>query len=75
MRAYAAYLGTRAHDGIIEYGLGDWYDIGPGDPGLSQLTTAGVTATAIYYQDLKVMEKTAALLGRKDESEDVRATG
>ena len=70
MRAYAAYLGTRAHDGIIEYGLGDWYDIGPGDPGLSQLTTAGVTATAIYYQDLKVMEKTAALLGRKDESED-----
>jgi alpha-L-rhamnosidase len=69
MRAYAAYLGTRAHDGIIDYGLGDWYDIGPGDPGFSKLTTAGVTATAIYYQDLKVMEKTAVLLGRKDESE------
>jgi alpha-L-rhamnosidase len=75
MRAYAAYLGTRAHDGIIDYGLGDWYDIGPGDPGLSKLTTAGVTATAIYYRDLKVMEKTAALLGRKDESEEYARQG
>jgi len=68
MRKYAAYLGTRAHDGIIDYGLGDWFDIGPADPGISQLTTAGVTATAIYYQDLKVLEKTAALLGKGDES-------
>jgi alpha-L-rhamnosidase len=70
MRAYANYLETRLHDGIIDYGLGDWYDIGPGDPGLSKLTTAGVTATAIYYEDLKVMEKTAALLDRKDESDE-----
>jgi alpha-L-rhamnosidase len=70
MRAYATYLGTRAHDGIIDYGLGDWYDIGPGDPGPSKLTTAGGTATAIYYKDLKVMEKTAALLGRQDESDE-----
>ena len=52
MRRYVGYLGTRAHDGIIAYGLGDWYDIGPGEPGISKLTTAGVTATAIYYQDL-----------------------
>jgi hypothetical protein len=68
MRKYVAYLGTRAHDGIVDYGLGDWYDIGPGDPGISKLTTAGVTGTAIYYQDLKVMEKTAAVLGKSDES-------
>lgn len=68
MRAYAAYLATRAHDGIIDYGLGDWYDIGPGAPGFSKLTSPGVTATAIDYQDLKVLEKTAALLGKTDES-------
>ncbi len=68
MRRYVAYLGTRAHDGIVDYGLGDWYDIGPGEPGFSKLTTAGVTGTAIYYQDLKVMEETAALLGRGGES-------
>jgi len=72
MRRYAAYLATRTHDGIIDYGLGDWYDIGPGPSGLSKLTTAGVTATAIYYQDLRVMEKTAALLGKSDASDDYR---
>lgn len=68
MRRYVDYLGTRAHDGIIDYGLGDWYDIGPGSPGFSKLTTAGVTATAIYFQDLKVMERVAALLGKAEES-------
>ena len=72
MRRYVAYLATRAHNGIIDYGLGDWYDIGPGSPGLSKLTTAGVTATAIYYQDLRVLEKTAALLGRDGESSNYR---
>ena len=67
MRAYAKYLGARAHDGIVDYGLGDWFDIGPGDAGFSKLTTAGVTGTAIYYQDLKALEKTAAVLGRNQD--------
>lgn len=68
MRRYVAYLATRAHDGTIDYGLGDWYDIGPSAPGLSQLTSPGVTATAIYYQDLEVVAKIAALLGFDEES-------
>jgi alpha-L-rhamnosidase len=68
MRAYAKYLGSRARDGIVDYGLGDWFDIGPGDAGFSKLTTAGVTGTAIYYQDLKALEKTAAVLGRNQDS-------
>jgi hypothetical protein len=72
MRSYVAYLATRSHDGIIDYGLGDWYDIGPGPPGFSKLTTAGVTATAIYYQDLRVLEKTTALLGMMNESDQFR---
>ena len=72
MRRYVGYLATRAHDGIIAYGLGDWYDIGPGEPGVSKLTTSGVTATAIYYQDLLVMEKVAALLGKSEESGSYR---
>ena len=72
MRRYVEYLATRTHDGIIDYGLGDWYDIGPGGPGLSKLTTAGVTATAIYYQDLRVMDQTTALLGMNEESRDYR---
>lgn len=68
MGAYTAYLGTRAHNGIISYGLGDWYDIGPGEPGISKLTTPGVTGTATYYQDLRVMERATALLGLDEES-------
>ena len=70
MRNYVSYLGTRAKDGIVAYGLGDWYDIGPGEPGMSKLTTAGVTATATYYQDLRVMEMATALLGHGDESRE-----
>ncbi len=68
MRRYVDYLSTRAKDNIIAYGLGDWYDIGPGEPGVSKLTTPGVTATATYYQDIKVLEKTLALAGRIEES-------
>lgn len=72
MRRYVAYLATRASGDIVAYGLGDWYDIGPGAPGYAKLTTMGLTATAIYFQDLRVLEKTAALLGRRDASEGYR---
>ena len=41
MRRYVAYLATRAHDGIIDYGLGDWYDIGPGDARLLKTHNGG----------------------------------
>jgi hypothetical protein len=69
MRAYTDYLTTRAHGGIVDYGLGDWYDIGPGEPGLSKLTSPGVTATAIYYQDLTVLARTSALVGDQQASD------
>src|ERR1035437_3992806 len=68
MQRYVDYLSSRAHDDIVSYGLGDWYDIGPGEPGVSKLTTAGLTATAIYYQDLIVLAKTLARAGRNQDS-------
>jgi hypothetical protein len=69
MKRYVAYLASRAGgDGIIAYGLSDWYDIGPGDPGFCKLTTMGLTATATYFQDLLVMCQAAALLGRNDDA-------
>lgn len=68
MQHYVDYLGTRAQDNVIAYGLGDWYDIGPGEPGISKLTTPGVTATAIYYQDLRILEAVLAFAGRNAES-------
>ncbi|HEX4485533.1 MAG TPA: family 78 glycoside hydrolase catalytic domain [Terriglobales bacterium] len=69
MRAYAAYLKSKAKDHILDYGLGDWYDIGPGPPGESQLTSKAVTATATYYADLSVLGEIAAVL---DKPEDAR---
>jgi hypothetical protein len=63
MRRYVDYLGTRATNGIVSYGLGDWLDIGQAKPGGTNLTAVGVTATAIYYQDLRVVERVYALAG------------
>ncbi len=68
MQRYVAYLGSKAKDHIVAHGLGDWYDIGPRGPGESQLTSRGVTATAIYYQDLCALQRTAALLGKPDDA-------
>jgi hypothetical protein len=48
----------------VSHGLGDWFDIGPGDPGPSKLTPRGLTATAIYYHDICLLAKTAEVLGR-----------
>lgn len=68
MRRYVDYLTTRANDGIVSYGLGDWFDVGHGKPGTANLTSIGVTATAIYYQDLRVVERVMALAGDDAES-------
>lgn len=70
MRNYAAFLRQKAANHILAYGLGDWYDIGPGEPGYSKLTSEEVTATAIYYQDLIVLSKAAGIL---DQPTDARA--
>jgi hypothetical protein len=63
MQGYMAYMRGKAQGHILAYGLGDWYDIGPKGPGVSQLTTPGVTGTAIYYQELTAMAKIAVLVG------------
>jgi len=68
MQRYAAYLGSRAKGNLLDYGLGDWYDIGPNPPGYSQLTSKFVTATGTYYEDLEVLGKIASLLGRTQDA-------
>ncbi|RYD75407.1 MAG: alpha-L-rhamnosidase, partial [Sphingobacteriales bacterium] len=65
MQRYVTYLATKANNHILSQGLGDWYDLGPKPPGVSQLTPMGVTGTAIYYYDLKILEKMATLLAKK----------
>jgi hypothetical protein len=73
MVRYAAYLKSKLHDGMLSYGLGDWYDIGPRPPGESQLTGKGLTATAIYYQDLQALTATATLLGEGADADRFRS--
>jgi hypothetical protein len=63
IQRYIAYLDARSDHGILSYGLGDWFDIGPGEPGMSKLTPRGITATAVYYQDLTAAAGAAHLLG------------
>lgn len=72
MQRYIGYLSSKANNHIIAYGLGDWFDIGPKPPGEAQLTSNGVTATAIYYYDVTLMEKMAGLLGKPDDARKYR---
>jgi alpha-L-rhamnosidase len=61
MRRYVDYLTTRAMDGIVSIGLGDWV------PWKTE-TPVEVTSTAYYYRDALIVAKTAELLGRRDEA-------
>ena len=73
MKCYVAYLGTKAQEHIVSYGLGDWYDIGPRPPGPSQLTPNSLTATAFYYYDTWILAQAAAFLGKANEAKQLTA--
>lgn len=74
MKRYVEYLGKMARGGLLSYGLGDWYDIGPKPPGVAQLTTLAVTATAIYYADLIAMRDAARMLNKPSDADAFTAT-
>lgn len=69
MRRYTDFLAGRAREGIVDYGLGDWYDLGPKNPGHVQLTPRALTATAFLWQDADILSKTARLLGKSEDAE------
>ncbi|WP_439698336.1 family 78 glycoside hydrolase catalytic domain [Mucilaginibacter sp. AW1-7] len=68
IKRYLAYLNKKADGNILMQGLGDWYDLGPNPPGVSQLTPQGITATALYYYDLDIAAKIAGLLGKPEDA-------
>jgi len=70
MRRYMAYLKKKSVNHILSQGLGDWYDIGPNHPGVSQLTPMGVTGTATYYYDLTIMTRIARLLNKTADAKE-----
>ena len=69
MKRYIDYLESRTNDHILDYGLGDWYDIGPERPGFAQLTSVALSATAMYYYELCVMSRIANHLADKPTAE------
>jgi alpha-L-rhamnosidase len=68
MKRYVGYLASRAKDEIVDYGLGDWYDLGPGPPGESQLTPIALTATAIAFEDNQTLSRIARRLGHDEDA-------
>ena len=69
MKRYVMYLENKAQNHILDHGLGDWYDLGPGHPGHAQLTPKAVTATSIYYYDLQIVAETAKMMGHHEDYE------
>ncbi|MEP6949408.1 MAG: family 78 glycoside hydrolase catalytic domain [Ginsengibacter sp.] len=68
MKKYIAYLEKKSTTHILSYGLGDWFDYGPNQPGEAQLTPKAVTATSIYYYDVALLSKIADILNKKNEA-------
>lgn len=63
IKRYVDYLTTKASGNLLNHGLGDWYDLGPGALGASQLTPIAVTATATYFSVSKSLAEMAAMMG------------
>lgn len=74
MKRYVDYLTSRAHDHIISHGLGDWGDIPnvKDHQGWAQMTPLSITGTGIYYYDVTILARTAAILNKRDEAERYR---
>jgi hypothetical protein len=69
MIRYVDYLHRKSKNNILYHGLGDWFDLGPKQPGEAQLTPKAVTATSIYFYDLLTVAKVAKLLSNATDYE------
>ncbi len=67
MTKYVNYLQMKSENHIVSHGLGDWFDYGPKQPGEAQLTPKALTATAIYYYDVKLLAEMAGILQKTKE--------
>lgn len=61
MRRYVDYMTTRAKDGIVSHGLGDWIPV-------KSKTPVEVTSTGYYYLDAQIVARTAELLGKAEDA-------
>ncbi|MDD4869615.1 MAG: glycoside hydrolase family 78 protein, partial [Kiritimatiellae bacterium] len=61
LKRYVDYLTSKAKDGIVTIGLGDWC------PAKTK-TPEKVTSTGYYYCDVVIVSKIADILGKKDDA-------
>ena len=61
MKRYVDYLTTRADNGIVSIGLGDWVPY-------ETETPVNVTSTAYYYRDALIVAEAARLLGNAKDA-------
>jgi len=73
MKRYFAFLDGRTRDGLLEDGLGDWYDLNLPKTGRAGLTPAPITATAFLYEDARVLAEIAGVLGKADDAKTFAA--
>lgn len=73
MIRYAEYLKGKSYKHIVSHGLGDWFDYGPKQPGEAQLTPKALTATSIYYYDVKLLSEMASVLKKTTEQTKLAA--
>jgi hypothetical protein len=66
---YADYLEKSSDGLIVDFGMGDWDDVGPKKGGPSQLTSRALTGTGTFYQCLVALAGWARMSGRPAEAE------
>ncbi len=68
-KRYFAHLEARAAGGLLQDGLGDWYDVILEKTGRPNLTPPAVTATAFLYENARILAKIATVLGHPEDAE------
>tara|TARA_R110002050_G_scaffold113787_3_gene228871 strand:+ start:18938 stop:21682 length:2745 start_codon:yes stop_codon:yes gene_type:complete len=67
MKKYAIFLEGKAEGNLLNYGLGDWLDVGPNHKSPSNLTPLGITATAYYYYAINSLSQMAGIIGNIED--------
>jgi alpha-L-rhamnosidase len=67
MGSYMNWLATKADaDKVVSWGLGDWIEVGANGP--PKRTAVAITSTCGYYHYATILSRSAAILGKPDES-------
>lgn len=67
MKAYIDYVTACSEGLIVNHGLGDWYDVGEGDPGFAKNTPVAHTETAMFYHMVDVFVQIAGVVAEEED--------